>query len=373
MALPLDTTIVLKAFRLGWYLAEVRGRNRPNAPEQDDPGVPGGDHHPLPLRIERTPIERRIEAQGVLAELATEFRVDDDGLGGSYGKRVDQDAYRLAQARKSAKTAPADLVQLWETLAEVLWDFDAHIQDVLTAASEMQACAYQLGRGLAETYWALDPFETGRAHGWTFLLGDRRCAELSRLVGRLSAYLNTYTGSAIVGSIEIWKVFARDAVFDKNQDEQVRAARLAQNRVRDQIRRWYELIVLGQDPTTLIRPFDVLGSFRTVKQAIRQFWPQVAATVIGLGFLVVVLILLGVGAGSDLVKTLGVILAASGLSIGGISGALKNSAQGLLVRLRQDTYTELVTEGVVVQPPAMSKAAMRKAVAQRQLTPVTPI
>ena len=74
--------------------------------------------------------------------------------------------------------------------------------------------------------------------GWTFLLGGRRCAELSRLVGRLSAYLNTYTGSAIVGSIEIWKVFARDAVFDRKQDEQVRAAHVAQNRVRDQIRRW---------------------------------------------------------------------------------------------------------------------------------------
>ena len=319
MVLPLDTTIVLRAFRLGWYLAEVRGRNRPNAPEQDDPGVPGGDHHPLPLRIERTPIERRIEAQGVLAELATEFRVDDDGHGGSYGKRVDQDAYRLAQARKSAKTAPADVAQLWGTLAEVLWDFDAHVQDVLTAASEMQACAYQLGRGLAEIYWALDPFDIDRAHGWTFLLGDRRCAELSRLVGRLSAYLNTYTGSAIVGSIEIWKVFARDAVFDKDQAEQMRVARLAQNTVREQIRRWYELIVLGQDPTTLIRPFGVLGSFRMVRQAVRQFWP------------------------------------------------------GLLVRLRQDTYTELVTEDVVVGPPAMSKAAMRKAVAQRQLTPVTSI
>jgi len=63
----------------------------------------------------------------------------------------------------------------------------------------------------------------------------------------------------------------------------------------------------------------VLGSFRMVRQAVRQFWP------------------------------------------------------GLLVRLRQDTYTELVTEDVVVGPPAMSKAAMRKAVAQRQLTPVTPI
>jgi hypothetical protein len=372
MPLPSDTAVVLKAFRLGWYLAEVRGRNRPNPPDRDDSGLPGGDYRPLPLRIERTSTERRIEAQGVLAGLAKEFLVDDDGGGGSYGKRVDQDGYRLAAARKSPKTAPAALVVQWKELAEVLWDFDAHIQDVLTAASEIQACAYQLGRGLAETYWALDPFETGTAHGWAFLFGNRRCAELSRLVGRLSAYLNTYTGSAIVGSIEIWKVFAREAVFDKDQAAQELAARSAQDAVRDQVRRWYELIVLAQDPTTLIKPFDVLGNFRTVKQAVRQFWPQVAVTAIGLGCLAAVLILLGAGAGSGLLKTLGVILAATGLSIGGITGALKNSAQGLLVRLRQDTYTELVTEGVIVQPPSMSKATMRKAVAQRKLTPITP-
>jgi hypothetical protein len=334
--------------------------------------VRGDNDHPLPLRIERTPTELRIEAQGVLAKLATKLGVDADRCGGSYGRRVDQDAHQLADARKLPGTAPTVLAKQWEELADVLWEFGAHIQDVLTATSEMQACAYQLGRGLAETYWTLDPCETENAHGWRFLLGERRCAELSRLLGRLSAYLNTYTGSAIDGSIEIWKEFAKAAVFDTHQVEQKQAARLAQDAMRDQIRRWYELIVLGQDPTTLIKPFDVLGNFRTLKQALRQFWPQVAATTIGLGFLVAFLILLSVGGGSGLVKTLGVILAATGLSIGGITGALKNSAQGLLVRLRQDTYTELVTEGVVVQPPEMNKATMRKAVAQRTLTPITP-
>jgi hypothetical protein len=321
---------------------------------------------------QRTPTELRIEAQGVLAKLAVELSVDVDNCGGSFGRRLDQEAHQLADVSRLPGTTPAALAKQWEELADILWDFDSHIQDTLTAESEMQACAYQLGWYLAETYWALDPYETENAHGWTFLFGERRCAELSRLLGRLSAYMNTYTGSAIDGSIEIWKEFAKDAVFDKNQSDQERAARLAQNVMRDQIRRWYELIVLGQDPTTLIKPFDVLGNFRTLKQAFRQFWPQVAATAIGLGFLVAFLILLGVGGGSGLVKTLGVILAATGLSIGGITGALKNSAQGLLIRLRQDTYTELVTEGVVVQPPAMSEATMRKAVAQRTLTPITP-
>lgn len=29
----------------------------------------------------------------------------------------------------------------------MLWKFDAHIQDVLSATSEMRACAYELGSG----------------------------------------------------------------------------------------------------------------------------------------------------------------------------------------------------------------------------------
>ena len=65
------------------------------------------------------------------------------------------------------------------------------------------------------------------------------------------------------------------------------------------------------------------------------------------------------------------VLAAAGVSIGGVTGALKNSAQSMLVRLRQDTYTDLITEGITVQPPAMTKRDMRTVMARRKLTPIT--
>jgi hypothetical protein len=360
VALPEDSKQVIDAFRLGWYVAEVRGRNRPGGPAHADTMLPKGDRHPLPLRIERTPAERRIEAQGMLAALAQQLGVDS-GTDGGYGTLVDQNAHRLAKAR--SEQVPADAA--WEALAAVLWKFDAHIQDVLPATSEMRSCAYQLGRGLAETYWALVPTDTQGPQSYRFLFGQPRCAELSRLIGRLSAYLNTYTGSAMVGSIEIWKDFAHRDTMSADESAQACEA------LRNQIRRWYELVVLAQDPTTLIRPFDVIGSYRTLAQAIKQFAPQVVATVIGLGALVVVLIMLSVGEHSDLVQTIGVVLAAAGVSIGGVTGALKNSAQSILVRLRQDTYTELVTEGITVQPPAMTKREMRTAMARRKLTPIT--
>jgi hypothetical protein len=361
VALPDDSKHVLNAFRLGWHLAEVRGRNRPNGPTGTAETLPDGDHHALPLRIERTATERRIEAQGVLAALAMNLGVDDDGQGGSYGDRIDQSAQQLAKTRAQKNPTAAPGPQ-WTAIAELLWDLDAHIQDELTAISELQACGYQLGRGLAETYWALDPAQTTGPQGWTFLLGEPRCKELSRLVGRLSAYMSTYTAPAVAGSIEIWKHFANDNQPDKSR---------AQEALRNQTRRWYELIVLGQDSTTLIKPYDAIRNYRTLGQAIRQFWPQVAITVLGLGFLAAFLILLTVGGANGLAKTLSGISAAAGLALGGITGALKNSAQALLTRLKQDTYTELVTRSVTIAPPSMSKPDIRKAMDQRQLTPTT--
>src|ERR1700688_2152738 len=370
MTEPSDTDLVLSAVRLGWYLAEVRGRNRPNGPPGAGTQMPDHRDHALPLRIERGRAETRIEAQTVLAALANKLGVDSMGHRpvSSYGATVDNLARVIAQARapkivarlnividalhradsdlaaaqraldsaqkaarvpvatqsesvagasvpasgvddadrrysetKAAAVAatvkavtdlqnaaqlqqtiasdqqthanqtaaaqppdPADakaaalLAQLaageqasahaaqvtvgtiqqavgavqvaptgpqdnaveaalaavnlaitqigqealavWESLSDVLWKFDAHIQDELTAKSDTQACGYQLGRGLAESYWALNPDEAGAtSSSWKFLLGTSRCEELTRLTGRLSAYMGSYTPAAVLG------------------------------------------------------------------------------------------------------------------------------------------------------------------------------
>ena len=91
--------------------------------------------------------------------------------------------------------------------------------------------------------------------------------------------MGEYTAPAIAGSLEIWKEVARrpDWRGDPHQAEQA---------LYSQIRRWYELIILGQDPTTLIRPAASLKNFRTLKRALQLFGPELAATVVGLGFLV---------------------------------------------------------------------------------------
>ena len=76
MAASDDSAEVLSALRLGWYMAEVRGRNRPGGPVPAAESLPDRQGHVLPLRIERTRQELRIEAQVVLRKLACDLGVD---------------------------------------------------------------------------------------------------------------------------------------------------------------------------------------------------------------------------------------------------------------------------------------------------------
>ena len=503
MTAPDDAQQVMSALRLGWYLAEVRGRNRPGGPPGSSARMPDHLDYPLPLRNERTATEIRIEAQFVVAALAKALYVDDAGPGVSFGAAIDDQAKLLAHVRapraaralqqgidalaqagapasqvvellQQALTAQQNVVtkrrqavtdaqralanaepaqaeraeatmkleqaaadneqtglvmlqncitalqcatagqsdpaaagqsspatteqaispaeqatpataeppglatlhtclqtitdathQAWEDLATLLWRFDSHIQDELTATAESLSVGYQLGRGLAETYWALDPVQETGSTGWSFLLGQDRCAELSRLLGRLGAYMSPYTAPAVAGTIVIWQSVACTPGWRG-------AAPAAQQALFQQTRRWYELIVLAQDPTTLIEPYRLMTNHRTAIRAFRLFWPQLVATVFGVGFLVTLLVLLGGSSRATLAKTLSGVLAGIGLSIAGLTGRLKTSAQAMLTRLRQDSYTDLVTLAVQTAPPPKKKSQLQQALNQRTLTPATP-
>jgi len=485
MAEPSDAKVVLSAFRLGWALAEVRGRNRPGGQVGNLVRMPDHDAHALPLRLERSRSELRIEAQAVVLALSKDLGVDSTDKVKSYGETLDAQAKLLFKAgaptavdrlargrrelaraaasqdkgtdslptleqvaydwedtispqrssgatvdtgdpktslstsqpastdkspestpvkkmtagqqaglaamqaaadglRQAIATDPATAAQAgialadagleaidrvteaaWDRLAELIWGIDAHIQDQLTATSETQGNAYQLGRALAETYWALDPAQDGTSQGWHFLLGDQRCPEIKRLVGRLGAYMGDFTAPAIVGSVEIWQEVARSDTWHADRQR-------ASERLYAQIRRWYELIILGQDPTTLIRPYDLMKGYRTVVRAVKCFRVQLATAVVGLAALVSLLLLLSVGAGSTWQKTLAAMLAAGGFSLAGVTGSIKNSAQAALKRLRQDAYTELVALAVQTAPDPPKGIKLTEIINRRKLTPPTP-
>ncbi len=459
-----DARDVLFALRLGWSVAEMRGRNRPDAPPGKVVAMPDRVDHPLPLRLERGKTELRIEIQSVVAELARQLHVDRAPDGTSFTAALDRKAKLLAHMRahkvaealqqalvilqqldatdttesarqvltfglaaqqavvarrkqslaaaqfarapeaaikneqascdgeEAGKAALEHMIEIleqaspeaaahaiahrqnelaaaarqpWADLAELIWRFDAHIQDRLAALSAKQAIGYQLGRGLADTYWALDPGQQSGSASWRFLLGERRCAELSRLTGRLAAYMGEYTASAIAGSLEVWKAVVSTPTW-LGYPDQAAAALFSQTR------RWYELIILGQDPTTLIPPAAFIRNYRMLARALKIFWPELAATIFGLASLVTLLFLVNMQDAAAWAKTLSGVLAAVGLSLAGLAGALKNSAQALLKRLRQDAYTDLVAIAVQTAPRPPDKSALQKAIDRRKLTTATP-
>jgi hypothetical protein len=420
MAVPEDAGDVVTAMRLGWNLAEVRGRNRPDAPPGAKAGLPGPPSHALPLHIEQSQTELRIQAQGVVATMAKKLGVDLDRDGNSFSSAIASQAKILAGAREGAAapaapasspvlvSAPAgpagpplpaatgndppasnaianDPAAQWNALEELIFKFDAHIQDIMASGPDTVACGYQLGRALAEPYWALDPAldKTSKSPmSWWFLLGAERCSEMSRLVGRLTAYFNPYTAAAIAGSVQVWKHVAADENWRKNADDALYR----------QIRRWYELVIMQQDPTTLVKPYALIRNFRMVKRALRIFWPELSGAIIAAAALSLFAGALGQQNISALAKSAFGFIAITGFSIAGLTARFKNQAQAMVLRLRQDVYTDLVAVAITTAPlpPAppskkgilaapqnaiaasKQKRAMARIVRERSITPVTP-
>ena len=74
-----------------------------------------------------------------------------------------------------------------------------------------QAAAYQLGRGLADTYWALYPERPQQQMGsWSNVLGAERCGALVRQALRLSLETGPLVLAATTGPLEQWRRLAGD-------------------------------------------------------------------------------------------------------------------------------------------------------------------
>jgi hypothetical protein len=499
MVVPDDCDAVLATVRLGWYMAEVRGRNRPGAHPGAQLKLPKRTAHALPLEMERTAPELRIEAQTVLRALANRIGVDRESSGASFATAVDRSAKALADAADPAgasgsantsdpagaapapsgaapgkpgapageeastgEEAPAPgaavpgtaggkagtagaaprpataagvagggpkgpggpAVMLgapvrllagaarglagmarpagtdgasqsppeateaedpacgdWDSLEELIYRFDAHIQDTLAARSDTVACGYQLGRALAECYWALEPVQRGEPEpwaSWSFLLGQERCREIGRLLGRLSAYFHPYTAAAIAGSVQVWQSVAESPEWRRD----------AYPRLYDQIRSWYELILIRQDPTTLIKPYQLLRNYRLVWRTIRGFWAQLVLAALAAAAVAVFAWLLTKPGVSSAVKTLLAALGIAGFSVAGVAAKVQNEAQAMVKRLKQDAYTDLIGLAITTAPlpprsvrapgksamfrPRTPKGKMTAMLRQRAITPVTP-
>ncbi len=391
MAAPGDAGTVLKAVRLGWCISEVRGRNRPNwspetVPAAQTAAAPDWGLGWLPLQNDLTEDQLCLEAQALLAKLASDLKVNDEkNTAGSYSSRLGTQAKALAAA-VAAKDGEATNTE-WGVLAKLIRDFDWYVQETLVTESETVICGYQLGRALADSYWALTPsLIDARDHAsWSFLFGQRRCSETERLLGRLTAYFHPYTAAAIAGSVEVWRSVVAGGEckgFPKRSG----------HGMHKQVRRWYELTVLKQDPTTLIRPYQLLKDWRLVWRAVRLFWFQLlmgllaAAAIGGFAYLLSVP---SVSSGLSWLTTALGALGITGVSVAGLAAKLKNDAQAMLARIKEDAYTDLIAVAITTAPPPPAsgqadtadepgpasgkrQAQLTHIVQRRRLTPVTP-
>jgi hypothetical protein len=265
---------------------------------------------------------------------------------------LEADDCALLDPRVTEGVDTAARERAWNEVAALMYDWDAAIQDELTARDDILACGYLLGRGLAETYWELAPRskQTGSglavppAGSWQYLLHPDRRHELSRMVGRIAVYLHPLTPVAVSGSLEAW-----GCVVD-NPDWCGRAD--APTHLYEQLRRWYQLLVLGQDPTTLVKASVILRrNRRTTLRLARAFWPQLLLGTLSVAAAAAFVLLLGTNEGNPALKSLLAIAAAIGLSASTVTAKAKSATQSLFARLRQSAYSDLVAIEVSAVPP----------------------
>jgi len=253
-----DTPVaaVRDAVRAGWLMAELRGRLRPGGPSPEVPHLDRADHV-LPIPSERSPTEQVIETRRALAALATALAVSVPPSPPHATSFPDQleDASKALDAASGASDEPATL-KAWNDVAELIYQWDAAFQDALAGQSIDNARAYELGRALAETYWSLDPdMQAGDSTGklapssWEFLFGAERVGVIDERLRSLAPHYWPATAPAVSATVHAWASLVADGQLRAGPDRPAVQVSLAK-----QIGYWHELVVVGVDPETLLKP-----------------------------------------------------------------------------------------------------------------------
>ncbi|MGI8572007.1 MAG: hypothetical protein ACR2L9_05175 [Solirubrobacteraceae bacterium] len=335
-----DADSVRSAFRLGWAIAELRGRFRPDLIDHPvpDPGpaIVRPDHE-LPLANERSAVEQRTEVIVAVKGLSGALGLDLPLDGGTRPDQLDSflDALSAQPADRSA----------WTGLTDALYAWDRQIQYTLVIRPG-QAAGYQLGRGLAETYWSLHPnvSDPNDARCWLFLLGQRRQATLTRYVARLVSFLDPLVLPAIRASLESWGEVATD--------EQWRTEPEARMQLYAQGLLWRDLIrgerrAEDLDPVTVS---DLLQKFQLIRKLWSAFWPQLAFGLLGAAVLVAGVVGLVAGSENRSIATAFAVLGVLGVTITSAYARAKANAASVLATIRDAVERDRVGRAATLCP-----------------------
>jgi len=334
-------------------MAETRGRYRmgDDLDQLGDPPAPEirRAENALPLAGERSAAEQRIEIERVTKVLAGQLGVDPEcrHLTGQPARVASQLASeRLTDLGRAVDEArrqgPAR--QEWRELTDFFYGWDAFIQDRLAAGPFGTSSAYQLGRGVGEVFWALDPTVEADddARGWSFLLGQRRVAELRALLQRLGAEFPPLTADAMAWSLDRWAEVAHDPTW-RGMAEAIPAL-AAQSRL------WRDLLLIGRDPVDLVDPALLVRRARRIWPLVRSFVPELGLLAAGIGLLTAAAAVLGGSGGHQAQAAVLAVLGTAGVSGAGLAGKLKDAATQLLGHLRTEFQRDVARIAVTLRP-----------------------
>jgi hypothetical protein len=361
------------ALNLGWSMAELRGRLRyghVEPPGTVDYQFPREEFHALPIGGEHSLVEQQIATRVAVGLLAHRFALDQplpnrkDPPGDTMKTLAIELENALTAAEKSGhpvarpETYPAgtDVAKAWRAASEAVYYWDAQIQDGLAVSAEL-AAAYQLGRGLSEAFWALDPDAPApetkptlastasppHPGSWEFLFGPRRQLMLGTYLKLLEGALTPLSGPAIKGPLIRWCKLVADKEVRSRSDEALEALRRQQQN-------WREVLLGSRDPTSFAKHF---GFRLALRQAFRVMQTLPLETALALGG-IALLALAGYALGAD-TSNKGLAVFASVLGFFGVTGAgllAKAKAQAAVLsgHLREAFYRDIVAAQATVLP-----------------------
>lgn len=369
----------LRLMRLGWMMAETHGRYRLGDDPRLRPMARTESHrHVLPLNIERSPAEQRIEAERVLTAVAAEQQCDllagkDLGFDATdlpnsmeckasdYMRSL---AVQLRDARKENRGS--ETLRLLDEMDRLFYLWDCAIQDNLATGPYGRSSAYQLGRGIAETYWALNPeADASRDDSWAHLLVERFNA-LAALLRRSAALLPELAAEALTATLEQWRGVAEDVTRQEESSRSLlpRMPRSTVDRgeattvLGQQAGVWRDLLLSGSDPTRLVATDQTWLRARRLGPLFKSFLPEIVGLLLGLLLIggAVLLVVLGEPLiPKALGATLAAVLGAFGVTSSSFFARTKAGGLELLERLRRKVKGDALIAAATYLPQTYSR------------------
>lgn len=354
--------------QFGWAVAEARGRWRQELIQLPHPSTPRPTRvdHVLPLNIERSPKELIRQAEQdvchlleKLAALTPTLVLDVPLVALPYqsdtatGTVVDH-LTMLSQRARGAKDALGDAprigdpalvtrVTAWDDLAGFFYAWDTAIQDTLIGSSSEEAAAYQLGRGLAESYWALSPDVADEdARSWASLLGVTRRDALRRFLIQLTPYVEAGTISALTASLTTWCDAARAGNLRGRPD--------APHRFGTQVMVWRYLLVDRVSPSSFEDPRSTLAYAGQLGTVLRAFvWELIIGGLAAVAVIIALVVLITAKT-TPMAAVLTAILGFFSITGAGILAAMKAVANASIIKMQAALNAKIAADAVTILP-----------------------